>query len=92
MSRTNIAVEISATRRPRSFTRQLCSSVRTGSGTSAGKASQLGSRRTTAPSTSVMSSPSKARRPVSISYSTQPNAQMSLRLSAGVPFACSGLM
>ena len=37
-----------------------------------------------------MSSPSKARRPVSISYSTQPNAQMSLRLSASRPFACSG--
>ena len=32
-----------------------------------------------------MSSPSNARRPVSISYSTQPNAQMSLRLSAVAP-------
>jgi hypothetical protein len=28
----------------------------------------------------------------SISYATQPNAQMSLRLSAVRPFACSGLM
>ncbi len=51
-----------------------------------------GSRRTTAPSTSVMSSPSKGRRPVSISYNTQPNAQMSLRLSAARPFICSGAM
>ena len=53
-------------------------------------ASQAGSSRTTAPSTSVTSSPSKARRPVSISYSTQPNAQMSLRLSTACPCACSG--
>ena len=30
--------------------------------------------------------------PVSISKSTHPNAQMSLRLSAGRPLACSGLM
>ena len=29
---------------------------------------------------------------MSISYSTQPNAQMSLRLSTACPFACSGLM
>ena len=32
----------------------------------------------------------EGRRPVSISYSTQPNAQMSLRLSASRPLACSG--
>ena len=83
---------MSAIRLRRSLTRHLCSSVRTGCGTSDGSASQFGSRRTTAPSTSVMSSPSKARRPVSISYSTQPNAQMSLRLSASRPFACSGDM
>ena len=76
----------------RSLTRQLCSSVRTGCGTSAGSASQFGSRRTTAPSTSVLSSPSNARLPVSISYRTQPNAQMSQRLSASCPFACSGDM
>ena len=37
-------------------------------------------------------SPSNAPRPVSISYSTQPNAQTSLRLSTGFPRACSGLM
>ena len=29
---------------------------------------------------------------VSISYSTQPNAQMSVRLSMRLPRACSGLM
>jgi hypothetical protein len=37
-----------------------------------------------------MSSPSKARLPVSISYSTHPKPQMSLRLSASRPLACSG--
>ena len=36
--------------------------------------------------------PSKARRPVSISNTTQPNAQMSVRRSTGAPRACSGLM
>ena len=34
----------------------------------------------------------EAIRPVSISYSTQPNAQMSVRLSTACPRACSGLM
>ena len=43
-------------------------------------------------SVSLTSSPSNGRLPVSISYSTQPNAQMSLRLSASRPFACSGDM
>ena len=38
------------------------------------------------------SSPGKARHAVSISKSTQPNAQMSARLSIGFPRACSGLM
>ena len=33
-----------------------------------------------------------AGRPVSTSYSTQPNAQMSVRLSTACPRACSGLM
>ena len=39
-----------------------------------------------------MSSPRNNRRPASISYSTTPNAQMSARLSTGLPFACSGAM
>jgi len=56
------------------ITPDCCSNVRIGCGTSDESASQFGSRRTTAPSTFVMSSPSKARRPVNISYSTQPNA------------------
>src|SRR4030095_16028406 len=38
------------------------------------------------------SSPSTPRFPVSISNRTQPKAQTSQRLSAGRPFACSGLM
>ena len=42
--------------------------------------------------TSVVSSPANARVPVSISNSTQPNAQMSLCLAAGLPLACSGDM
>ena len=37
-------------------------------------------------------SPENTLRPVSISYSTQPNAQMSARLSTALPRACSGLM
>ena len=36
--------------------------------------------------------PSKARRPVSISYSTQPNAKMSARPSTSPPSICSGAM
>ena len=37
-------------------------------------------------------SPPKALLPVSISYSTQPKAQTSVRLSTGLPRACSGHM
>src|SRR5262245_13587706 len=37
-------------------------------------------------------SPANAARPVNSSYSTHPNAQMSVRLSAGLPRACSGDM
>ena len=37
-------------------------------------------------------SPAKARSPVSISHNTQPNAQMSARLSTSRPRACSGAM
>src|SRR5215510_14539895 len=59
-------------------------------GTEGGSARQYGSPRSTAASVSDTSLPSNARLPVSISNSTHPNAQMSLRLSAGRPFACSG--
>ena len=41
---------------------------------------------------SETSSPLKARLPVNISYNTTPKAQMSARLSTGLPFACSGDM
>jgi len=41
---------------------------------------------------SVIESPPKGRRPLSISKSTTPNAQMSARLSTPLPFACSGAM
>src|SRR2546425_11242219 len=37
-------------------------------------------------------SPQKVFRPVRHSYRTHPNAQMSVRLSRGLPRACSGLM
>jgi hypothetical protein len=39
-----------------------------------------------------MLAPWKVWRPVNISYSTQPNAQMSVRRSTSSPRACSGLM
>ena len=91
-SSTKSAVEISATRRRRSLVRQLCRSVRIAGGISEGSADQSGSIFSTFASVSLTSSPSNGRRPVSISYSTQPKAQMSLRLSASRPFACSGAM
>ena len=37
-------------------------------------------------------SPGKARIPLTSSYRMQPNAKMSLRASAGLPFNCSGAM
>ena len=37
-------------------------------------------------------SPSKGRRPVTISYSTEPNEKMSERASTFLPSACSGDM
>ena len=62
-------------------------------GVAAGSAAQSGSRsRIAASDVGDSSSPANAGRPVSISYSTQPNAQMSVRLSTAWPRACSGLM
>ena len=86
------AAAMSATRLRRSFSRQRRISARIDPGTRAGNALQSGSLLSTATITSVTSSPSNGRFPVSISNSTQPKAQMSLRLSAGLPFACSGDM
>ncbi len=40
----------------------------------------------------AVSPPENAGQTVNISYSTQPSAQMSVRLSTGFPLACSGLM
>ena len=50
------------------------------------------SRASTNANTSDGVSPGNARRPVSISNRTQPNAKMSLRRSALCPRACSGAM
>ena len=56
-------------------------------GDDAGTRDQSGSRSRMAAIVSETVSPANAIRPVSISYSTQPNAQMSVRLSTGLP-AC----
>ena len=55
-------------------------------------AAEIGWSFTTAARTSVIVSPRNSWSPVSISKSTQPNAQTSLRLSAARPLACSGLI
>ena len=89
---TKSAVEMSAIRRLRSFSRHRWISVRIATGISGGNAVQTGSLLSTEASVSLTSSPSNARRPVSISYSTQPNAHTSDRLSASRPLACSGDM
>jgi hypothetical protein len=86
------ATEISGMRALRSFTRHRFTTSPRFGGTSGGSRVQSGSLLMTLASVSPMSSPSKGLRPVSISNSTQPNAQTSLRLSADRPFACSGLM
>ena len=62
------------------------------SGVVAGNAFQSGSSSSTAAIVPVTVPPFAARRPVNISYNTQPNAQMSVRLSSAWPRACSGLM
>ena len=91
-SMMNRAVERSATLRRRSLSRHPRSSATRAGDTFAGNAVQSGSPRSTAASVSEMSSPSNARLPVTISKSTHPKAQTSLRLSAARPLACSGLM
>lgn len=57
-----------------------------------GASPQLGSRVTTDANTSETVSPSNGLRPVSISKSTHPNDQMSVRRSIAFPRACFGLM
>ena len=57
-----------------------------------GNAFQSGSCSSTAANVSGTVAPANAIRPASISYSTQPNDQMSARLSTTMPRTCSGLM
>ena len=61
-------------------------------GTATGNALHSGSRSRMPEIVSDTVSPGNAGLPVSISYSTQPNAQMSARRSTGFPRACSGLI
>jgi hypothetical protein len=75
-----------------SFRRQRRSNDTTDDGVAAGSACQSGSRSTVAAMISPSVSPRNAVLPVSISYRTQPNAQMSVRVSTGFPHACSGDM
>ena len=76
---------MSRTRCLGSFARHRRRNDARSAGTSPGSASHTGSRCSTSAKVSGTSSPSKGRRPVSISYSTQPNAQMSARLSTAGP-------
>ena len=75
-----------------SFFRQRVSNRRSPAGVAAGTAPQSGSLLMTDTIVSVTSSPRNARVPVSISNSTAPKAQTSVRRSTVRPFACSGLM
>jgi hypothetical protein len=86
------ASPISRNRSRGSRSRQRSSRRRSASGVEAGTASKFGASLRTAAITSLTVSPPKSGLPVSISCSTTPNAQMSDRLSAVRPFACSGLM
>ena len=61
-------------------------------GSDAGSAAQSGSRSRIRAITSDAVSPGTARRPLTHSYTTQPNDQMSVRRSTGLPRDCSGLM
>ena len=67
-------------------------SERTVGGVVAGIAPRSGSRVSTDASVSLSVSPPNGRWPVTISYSSTPNAQMSARLSTSLPRACSGAM
>ena len=92
VSMTSAAARMSAGRRPGSFSRQRRRSSRILAGVFGGRAFQSGSCSTTSATVSSTDSASNARLPVSNSYSRQPNAQTSVRLSIVSPRACSGLM
>ena len=83
---------MSRRRSPGSFARQRRSTPDTARGTSAANDAQVGSDLMTSARMPVTSSPSNALRPVSISYTTTPNAHTSARRSTGRPRACSGDM
>ena len=81
--------------RRRSFgsrSRQRSSRPRSAGGVPAGSRRQSISWRITAARVSEAVSPSNSRRPVTISNSTTPKAQMSPRRSTALPLACSGAM
>ncbi len=61
-------------------------------GVAAGNAFQSGSPSSTPARVSVAVWPVNGGRPVNVSYSTQPKAQMSARVSTSRPRACSGLI
>ena len=84
------ATAAESSRRLGSFSKQRCSNRRIAGGVLTGSVCQSGSCSMILTSTSESVSPANARCPVSISNSTQPNAQMSARRSAGFPLACSG--
>ena len=75
----------------RSLARQRRNSVRIDAGV-CGKTSESGSSRNTFARVSEIAFPPNARRAVSISSSTAPNAHKSVRSSTISPRACSGLM
>ena len=91
-SRPTRASPMSRRRSLGSRSRQRSSRRRTAPGVSDGRPAHCGSRVRTAASTSLTVSPSKSFRPVSISKSTTPKAQMSARRSTAFPRACSGDM
>jgi hypothetical protein len=72
--------------------RQRATRCRTAGGVGTGSAPRSGVFVSTAASVSLVVSPSNSLRPVNISQSTTPNAQMSARLSTALPRACSGAM
>ena len=75
-----------------SLVRHRRTSFRTAAGVVAGSVAQSGWWLRTLAMVSESVSPQKTNRPVSISNSTQPNDQMSVRLSSVFPLACSGLI
>lgn len=75
-----------------SRSRQRAMSARITGGVEAGSAEKSMSARNTAAIVSLIVSALNNCRPVSISYNTTPNAQMSARRSTGRPLACSGDM